>query len=286
MENKNKTFFKHMINGFSAGFIAIFLVQPLQVIRTSMMIHYNKEGKSERMLSIFRKIFKNEGINGFYRGFTPALLKSCLGTGIYFPSLEISKRFFSKLFKSDNSNIQNFLSSGISRGIQCIILNPILLIKTRNEVVGFNGYHSIIDSFVKIYKNEGFLAYFKGLKYVLMKDIPSSAFFYLLYEIFKRYSALLGITNVQLQASSCALMANAILSILTNPIDIIRTRTQYLYFSQNEKHNYKGLFHGILQIIQHEGLRGLVLGIIPRILKRGVGSVIVWTSYETLKAVD
>jgi hypothetical protein len=56
-----------------------------------------------------------------------------------------------------------------------------------------------------------------------------------------------------------------------------------LHFSGNTNHNYKGVFCGIYKIAKTEGIKGLTVGMVPRILKRAVASAIAWSLYETLK---
>jgi hypothetical protein len=44
----------------------------------------------------------------------------------------------------------NSTSSAIARALQSIMTNPIIVIKTRFEVLGFNEYASIVDAVKKI----------------------------------------------------------------------------------------------------------------------------------------
>jgi hypothetical protein len=274
---------QNMINGALSGFFSVFITQPFQVIRTSMMVTY-KDGKPSGFIYLLKKIKKEEGLKGFYRGLTPTILKTPLGTAIYFSCLEYNKKIIKKqrLFKI-NDGLSNFLSSAAARFVQCIFVNPILVIITRFEVVGFNSYNSILDGFIKIKKEEGYRGYFTGLKSLLIKEVPTAACFYFLYEHFKKFIKEIGIENIQIQASASAITANIILTFLNNPLDVIRTRLQYLHYSGNKEHNYKGVFAGIIHIAKTEGVRGLTVGMIPRILKRTTASSIAWATYETLK---
>ena len=210
----NSKTFSDISNGAISSSFTVFITQPLQVIRTSMMVTY-KNNKVSSMSDVFRKISDNEGAKGFYRGFTPALLKTTLGSAIYFGVLEQTKDFLRKHHIEENgkgnnfskksptseiNNIENildkkilhkhnainFISAGFARAIQTTLVNPILVVKTRFEVVGFNSYTSILDALIKIKSEEGYRGYFKGIKQSLVKDVPSSAVFYSLYEFFKR----------------------------------------------------------------------------------------------------
>jgi hypothetical protein len=272
---------KDVINGFFAGTFSAFITQPLQVTRTSMMVTYIND-KPSGFIQIIKRIYKEEGLKGFYRGFLPSLLKSPIGSAIYYSSLERNKRFLKKSnYFGEKST--NFISSALARISQCILLNPLLVVITRFEVVGFNSYTSLIDAFIKIKKEEGFRGYFLGLKPLLIKEIPTSAMFYMLYEIFKNFWRNSGFTNTQFIAASSAMMSNVIITVLNNPLDVIRTRLQYLHFSKNENHKYKGVISGIVHIAKHEGAKGLLVGMLPRVIKRATAGSVTWTIYETLK---
>lgn len=310
--------FNDVINGAFSGFLVITLMQPFQVVKTSMMVIFNKKNHV-KMTDIIKQIKSEEGIKGFYRGFIPSLMKTVFGSAIYFAALEFNKKILHSIFHepnkkekvqnvsivdstdSDLCNLENnnketnnksgkkkrsftnFLAAGFARTLQAISVNPILVIKTRYEVVGFNSYNNMWDAFNHIRKEEGTKGFYSGLRTNLIKDVPYSACFYAIYELLKMELGTLGVNNIQVQALISSISASTILIILTNPLDVIRTRQQYQYFSDNADHEYKSITHGFKLIYKHEGIKGLLVGIAPRLIKKGLGSIIVWTTYESLK---
>ena len=66
-----------------------------------------------------------------------------------------------------------------------MLANPITVIKTRLEVIGFTEYTGIVDASRKIYAQEGAGAFFTGLKVSLVRDVPFSGVFYPIYTFFK-----------------------------------------------------------------------------------------------------
>jgi hypothetical protein len=151
------------------------------------------------------------------------------------------------------------------------------------EIVGFNSYNSIFEAFRKIKKEEGCRGFFKGLKPGLVKDVPASGIFYSLYEFFKTRISHWGIQSIQYQAAMSSLFTTFILIVVTNPIDVLRTRLLYLHFSKNKNHDYKGIVSGVMQIARQEGIHGLLSGLTPKFVKKSAAGIAVWTSYETLK---
>jgi len=271
---------KNALNGAVSGYFSMFFLQPLQVLRTSMIIESSSSNKIT-IYKMFIKVIKSEGFAGLYRGFIPAVLKTTTGSAIYFGSLELGKNH---LDKHCNVHIRNMLAGAFGRLIQNTFTNPILIVKTRNEVIGFNSYNSFLEGFGKIMKQEGFKGYFKGLKPNLIKDIPFSAVFYPLYEFFKICFSYLGFKSFYSLSCLSSLCTNVICVTLTNPLEVIRTRTQYLHFSKNENHNYStGLAKGAVKIYELEGISGLLTGVYLRFMKKALASMMVWTLYEGLK---
>lgn len=87
-------------------------------------------------------------------------------------------------------------ASALARCIQSIICNPLVVIKTRMEVLSFNEYNSFRDAITKIYRNEGIGGYFTGLKVSLIRDVPFSGVYYPIYAVCKKASCLsFGITT-------------------------------------------------------------------------------------------
>ena len=54
-------------------------------------------------------------------------------------------------------------AGALTKAMQSVISNPIIVIKTRLEVVGFNEYSGMVDAFRKVYLREGPGAFFTGL---------------------------------------------------------------------------------------------------------------------------
>lgn len=67
-----------------------------------------------------------------------------------------------------------------------MLVNPIIVIKTRLEVIGFNEYYSLSDACRKIYVQEGALGFFTGMKVSIIRDVPFSGTFYPIYSFFKK----------------------------------------------------------------------------------------------------
>ena len=131
-------------------------------------------------------IYRKEGMQGFMRGFVPSMLKNTLNAGSYFSMLYYTETLIrgTGLF---NDSQTSFLASAFSRTFQSIISNPLIVVKTRFEVVGFAEYSGVSDAFRQIILKEGAGGLFTGLKISLIRDVPFSGIFYPIYNFFKKY---------------------------------------------------------------------------------------------------
>lgn len=185
-------------------------------------------------------IYNTEGMRGFLRGLWPSLIKNTLTSGTYFSMLYFFEETYNKMNTLTPSQV-HFFSSASARTVQSIISNPIIIIKTRLEVVGFNEYNSISDACRKIYLQEGCLGFFTGLRVSLIRDVPFSGIFYPIYNLFKKellylYEAKQGVTGGEQMSQAKRIQQLAVISsiasfsaniascTLTHPIDLIRTR--------------------------------------------------------------
>ena len=139
----------------------------------------------------------------------------------------------------------NFWASATARGIQSVLSNPIIVIQTRFEVLGFSAYSGFTDAIRKLYINEGPGGFFTGLKISLIRDVPFAGIFFPIYEFCKKFYSLLllseiedpnkkRVMNVALISSLSSVTANLMSCMITHPLDIIRTRVFFQYYNKDK----------------------------------------------------
>lgn len=287
----------HLINGGLAGFSGAFFVQPFQVIKTAFQVRpYSHCSPTEivarpstksSIFKIGKFIYEQEGIKGLYRGLVPGCLKSSISSAAFFYLLSFTRKI-GKL--TNNKTLGDFIAAVLARTAQTFITNPILVVKTRFEVIGFNEYSGIADAFIKIYQKEGLKSLFtNGVFYALIKDVPFSAIQFPVYEMIK--CKILSLTNPNQHGNvyikpiiygMSSMGASLIGCLLTNPIDVIRTRVVFQYYNKNKTQHYNGVMDGISKILKYDGWRGMFYGLQSRFLKKVIWGMIAWPIYETL----
>lgn len=200
-------------------------------------------------------VYQKEGAMGFYRGFTPSIVKNTMNAGSYFASLHF---FMKKLEDVDmGEHRRHTLASAMARIVQSVSCNPLVVIKTRMEVLSFNEYSGLYDAIKKIYSQEGVGGYYTGLKVSLVRDVPFSGIYFPIYNICKKATCvslnldsemfdreekfekhkLSAEEEKKFQASRtyklviatsfASFFANFFACVLTHPLDLIRTRVYF-----------------------------------------------------------
>lgn len=286
-------FKSNFLYGNMAGIITGFLLQPLEVIKMNMIlipkdlmdVKIGVPKNKKRSIWVNTKIscnyiYKEEGVKGFYRGLTPALLKATFTSGIYFSIMRKIEYYLKHVNNNYNfigDNNVYFISSAVARSMSSFIINPITLIKTRAEVIGNKEFESVFKGIVSIYKKEGFRAYFNGGFAIIIRDFPFGGIFNLVYEYLNKRTESLNTNNYIYFING--LIAGTVATIMTQPLEIVRAQLQY---EKKLHHNHKyGKIIGVLyDIYSAEGIRGFEKGILPRLMRKPIANALTFYIYE------
>lgn len=87
------------------------------------------------------------------------------------------------------------------------------------------------------------------------------------------------ITTISAMSS---IFANIMSCVITHPLDIIRTRVFFQYYNKDMTQHYEGIFQAILKIYEYDGLLGYFRGLLPRLMRKGLGTILAWGIFEYL----
>lgn len=118
---------------------------------------------------------------------------------------------------------------------------------------------SLYDVCLKVIREEGFKAFWKGNLTSILHRFPYSAINFSTYEMTKSLF-IKRITKTETPAVRfvCGAIAGAAACIACYPLDLIRTRLTVMQKPGKDKH---GIFQTLLNIIKFEGFRGLYRGL-------------------------
>jgi hypothetical protein len=140
---------------------------------------------------IIGKIFRYEGFNGFYRGYMAYLAAYAPGSAVQWGSYELSKKMFFSIFRvfekdtgvklEYKEQIVNAASGGLSAACAVSANNPLEVLRIRLQLLNCTNprqcqfiKEGYIPLFIKMYKEEGWRVFYKGVGVRLFMAVPTS----------------------------------------------------------------------------------------------------------------
>ena len=289
----------HTILGATTGLIVGIFLQPLEILKTNLIINPTKNHRLTNAGIISglyygtKEIYCLEGFKGFIRGMTPAMFRIIISTSIFFTGINNFKNMFRDLNKKRSENKKflsdtsiNFLSSAIARIFSGVLTNPITVIRTRFEVLGFDQYINMRHAISQIYQNEGLKGFGVGALTSAMKDAPFAGIYFVIYIKCKRlFEEKVEVKSLLINSFFSGMIAGVIATSLTNPFDVIRTRLQYGFFIKEEDYKYKSLADGFKKIFKMDGMAGFFKGLAPRLIRKPVSNAMTFVVFEALHKI-
>lgn len=132
-------------------------------------------------------IVRNLGILGLYKGATACLLRDVPFSAIYFPTYAHLKKDVFGESPQKKLGILQLLTAGAIAGMPAAYLTtPADVIKTRLQVEARKGestYNGLVDCARKVFREEGFKAFFKGGPARVLRSSPQFGFTLAAYEV-------------------------------------------------------------------------------------------------------
>ncbi|KAK1234871.1 mitochondrial aspartate-glutamate transporter agc1 [Marasmius sp. AFHP31] len=179
------------VAGGTAGGCQVIFTNPLEIVKIRLQVQ-GEAAKAEGAIPRGAvHIVRQLGVMGLYKGASACLLRDIPFSAIYFPAYGHLK---SDLFKEGYNGKQlSFLETLAAAGIAgmpaAYLTTPADVVKTRLQVEARKGqthYKGLRDAFVKIYREEGFAALFKGGPARVLRSSPQFGFTLLAYEELKK----------------------------------------------------------------------------------------------------
>jgi solute carrier family 25 protein 39/40 len=219
----------------------------------------------------------------------------------------------------------NWLAASKARAIACSLLSPVEFIRTRVQATVANSDQTPIQIMRRVFYEDSFLSYWRGLAPTLMRDVPFSAIYFSLYEYNKQLflashvekretlasgsrrerislaesqvlhradqSYLFGseyantLLLTMLNGASCGMIA----SVFTHPFDVVKTQLQTIQRAKSVNsyrvYTIPNTFDAFRLLNKEYGFRWVTIGMVPRLLKVIPGSAIMLGTYELVHSV-
>eukprot|EP01102_Stenamoeba_stenopodia_P020405 TRINITY_DN7918_c0_g1_i1.p1 TRINITY_DN7918_c0_g1~~TRINITY_DN7918_c0_g1_i1.p1 ORF type:complete len:355 (-),score=56.56 TRINITY_DN7918_c0_g1_i1:9-1073(-) len=190
--NKELTHLQRLLAGGSAGITALVATYPLDFIRARLSIQ--TDNRYRGILHGLACVVREEGPLALYRGIWPSVLGVVPYVGIDLALYDSLKRYVSRFNDDGKPTTLQILCCGAFAGsVAQTVAYPLDLIRRRLQVQEFmrdrldpaQRYKGTTDAFVKIYRAEGLVGYFRGLWPNYIKVVPSISVTFLIFENLK-----------------------------------------------------------------------------------------------------
>lgn len=299
MLDKRKFYPMSMMSSFT---IRCFLY-PLTLVRTRLQVQQHNAHYTGT-LDAFRKIIRAEGVRGLYKGFFVSVFQVVSGM-FYVSTYEGVRHILDSYNITRNDKIRAFVGGGCASIVGQTIIVPFDVISQHVMLLGGhstsqpgrpnpagNFYNpleivvenrsrvSIVADITKtIYFKDGLRGFYRGYLASLCTYVPNSASWWTFYHFFQDSLWLIlpeNNSNVSNTAVKCvaAVSSGCASSLLTNPLDLIRTRVQV---------NRRPIPEVTRQLWRQEGCNIFTKGLTARMSSSVLYSLAIIFGYETVK---
>ncbi|PWA60316.1 Mitochondrial carrier domain-containing protein [Artemisia annua] len=256
-------------------------------------------------LDVFYKVTRQEGFGRLWRGTGASLALAVPTVGIYLPCYDIFRNFMEEYSSQNASSMTPYVplvAGSVARSLACISCYPVELARTRMQAFKAHSGKSspgVLKTLVEIIAtnrstnslqsslhSSRFL--WTGLGAQLARDVPFSAICWATLEPVRRQLLAMSSDETSpvtvLGANfSAGIVAGCLAAASTCPLDVAKTRRQI------EKDQVRALNmttrQTLVEIWRDGGMKGLFMGVGPRVGRAGPSVGIVVSFYEVVKYV-
>ncbi|CAN8293618.1 unnamed protein product [Cochlearia groenlandica] len=270
---------------------------PIDLTKTRMQLHGSGSVSAAAAgahrigaIGVVSDIARKEGMIGFYKGLSPAIIRHMFYTPIRIIGYENLKGF---IVRSEGNNgeslplVTKALVGGISGVIAQVVASPADLVKVRMQADGrlaIQGlkprYSGPIEAFTKIIQSEGVKGLWKGVLPNIQRAFLVNMGELACYDHAKHFVIEKNISGDNICAHTLAsIMSGLASTALSCPADVVKTRMM----NQGEKDVYKNSYECLVKTVRQEGVRALWKGFLPTWARLGPWQFVFWVSYEKFR---
>jgi hypothetical protein len=282
------------LSGATATYIGDLISYPFEIVSVLSKKSHPPNGLYQ---DIFKKVLKKNW-RFFTKGIDTVFYSAFFTNFVYFGVYEgLSQYCYHKM---EQKKLTNFnwtiptLSSLTAEFISLFVLVPIDCVQTRIQSGDYK-YKNFFHGIRSIRKNEGFLRFFMGIHVYMIHNMLFIPIMFTIYEEYKRLicqkrrSISPRVNNSFsykndkfsiLDSVKGTLLATTISTIITNPLYTILVRFQMTNYSKQKN---KGIWSIIKRNYNSQGLRGLNVGLVPRICAANLSALVYLPIFEVTR---
>ncbi|GMJ05915.1 ATP/phosphate carrier 2 [Hibiscus trionum] len=276
---------KYFIAGGIAGAASRTATAPLDRLKVVLQV----QTTNANILPAVKKILKEDGVLGFFRGNGLNVVKVAPESAIKFYAYEMLKNVIGDSTGDKNGDVGasgRLLAGGLAGAVAQCAIYPMDLVKTRLQTCASEGGKPPkLGKLTKdIWVQEGPRAFYKGLVPSLLGIIPYAGIDLTVYETLKDFSRSYIVQDSEpgpLVQLGCGTISGALGATCVYPLQVIRTRMQAQRATADVAYN--GMSDVFWKTFRNEGYRGFYKGLFPNLLKVVPAASITYLVYEAMK---
>ncbi|RYH21497.1 MC/SLC25 family protein [archaeon] len=219
------------------------------VVKTRFQIQTG-QGEYRSVLDCFRKIVQQEGVSTLYRGIIAPILVEAPKRAVKFAANEQYSKWCLQLSGEQKMTQTMSIATGISTGLtEAFVVVSFELVKIRmQDKANAHRYKNSLDCAVKVLREEGPLAFFKGLESTLWRHGAwNGGYFGVIHYVKSVLPRADNSQAVLLNNFIAGTVGGTVGTMLNTPFDVVKTRIQ------GGVARYKWAFPGLAVILREEG---------------------------------
>lgn len=268
------------MSGAIAGALAKTTIAPLD--RTKINFQISNQPYSARAALVFLiKTLKTEGLLSLWRGNSATMVRIIPYSAVQFTAHEQWKRILGVNGSEREKPGLNFLAGSLAGVTSQGTTYPLDLMRARMAVTQKTEYKTLRQIIVRIYLDEGLLAYYRGFPATLLGVIPYAGCSFFTYDQLRN---LLTVYTVAIPGFSTSLICGAIAGMIAQtssyPFDIVRRRMQT---SAIKGKHYQTIRSTVMKIYKEEGLMAFYKGLSMNWVKGPIAVGISFATHDTIR---
>lgn len=268
---------QQMLAGGIAGGVETLFMQPLDLVKTRFMLAPKKYGG---IAGAAREIVRAEGFGAFYRGLPMPLLCALPWRAVKFTAYEQYRRLLG------STDVWASLVSGALAGAtESLVLTPFETVKIRMQADRMSGsarFANSWDATQQIVRGGGVAGLYSGLVPTAVRQALFTTAYFLTYARAKDGLPATAPENAvwkyePMRHLAAGFAAGVVGTMCNTPADVIKTRIQ--------NGSSRGFFQTLSSVVRADGILALYSGFVPKVLRLGPGSAIIFGVVEQVSAV-
>ncbi|KAJ7547195.1 hypothetical protein O6H91_08G074000 [Diphasiastrum complanatum] len=289
----------NFIAGGTASVLSKVILQPFDTTKTLLQASKEVRGNYSNLRQCMAGLVKEKGVGGLYTGFIASLAVSAPSSAVFAACYELSKNVIEKAALSPQLHLAPLrqcapiLAASFGNIVASIVRVPPEVIKQRVQA----GLHrNVFHATQSVWKEGGLRGFYCGYSSMVLRDIPYSVLQFTTFEFLKRRfrhtqqvyqdqesGKIIKTQKILVSDIWMGAVAGAVASILTTPLDVIKTRLMTQQISGGMP--YAGFRSTFKQIWLEEGYLGFGRGMLPRVLYKVPASALFLVCYEAMKRI-